>query len=159
MSEHRGPTDAEIEDHLRRAPKDRWPALWAAIDDVEHEDEHTTWGGGQPVGTTIVDGVEHPVVEMPYAIHSDATQRMLRALYDLNVLVPFRWPGWDGIDKYRGGTGLDSAPVADAVRLASAIIQADRFSEGTIGATLDDGTLLAAIHRLRRWQNDEANPR
>ena len=46
---------------------------------------------------------------MPYAIYSDASQRMLHALYDLDILVPFNWLGWDGIDKYRGGTGLDSA--------------------------------------------------
>lgn len=159
MSEHRGATDAEIEDRLRRAPIDRWPALSATVDEVEHEDEHVTWGGGQQVGTTIVDGVERPVTEMPYAIYSDATRRMLHALYDLDILVPFRWPGWEGIETYRGGRGLGTAPVADAVRLASAIVQADRFSEGTIGATLDDGTLLAALHRLRQWQYDEANAR
>lgn len=93
---------------------------------------------------------------MPYAIYSDATQHLL-ALYDLDILVPFKWPGWEGIEKYRGGTCLDSAPVADALRMVTAIIRAYRFSEGTIGATLDDGTLQAALRRLRRWHEEEEN--
>jgi len=157
--ERHDPTDAEIEDLLRHASDERWAALSAALDEVEQEAEHTTWGGGQQVGTTVVDGVEGPVIEMPYAIYSDATERLLHSLHDLGVLVPFNWPGWEGIEKYRGGTGLNTAPVADAVRLATAIIRADRFSEGTIGATLDDGTLLAALRRLRQWHDTDTQAR
>ncbi len=159
MTEPPDATNAEIEDLLRHAPSERWEALAAALQGVEQEAKHTTWGGGQEVGTTLVDGVECPVIEMPYAIYSDATERLLRAIYDLGAIVPFNWPGWEGIDKYRGGTGLDAAPMADAVRLATAILRADRFSEGTIGATLDDGTLLAALHRLRRWHDAETQAR
>ena len=56
--------------------------------------------------------------------------------------------------RYRGGGGLDAAPVADAVRIATAIVRADRFVEGALGAALDDGTLHAALSRLRQWYED-----
>jgi hypothetical protein len=72
--------------------------------------------------------------------------------------VPFNWPEWDGVKRYRGPSALDTAPVADAVRMATAIVRADRFSEGTIGATLEDRTLLAALRRLRRWHDEELVP-
>ena len=39
--------------------------------------------------------------------------------------------------------------------MVTAIVRADRFSEGTILVSLDDGTLHAAISRLRRWHDDK----
>ncbi|HSH60999.1 MAG TPA: DUF6508 domain-containing protein [Acidimicrobiales bacterium] len=155
MTDEHDPTDADIEALMRRAPADAWAALWSAVDELEHEDEHMTWGGGQQVDTTIVDGVERPVIQMPYAIYSTASERVVRSLYEVGAVVPFNWPDWDGVKKYRGVLALDSAPVADAVRMATAIVRADRFSEGTIGAMLEDGTLLAALRRLRRWHDEE----
>ena len=79
---------------------------------------------------------------------------MLHALHEVDVIVPFNWPDWEGVKKYRGGTALETAPVADAVRMTTAIIRAERFSEGTLGATLADGTLFAALRRLRRWHDE-----
>lgn len=149
------PTDADIEALLRRAPADTWVALWSAVDELEREDEHMTWGGGQQIDTTIVDRVERPVLQMPYAIYSSAAEHLVQALYEVGAVVPFNWPDWDGAKTYRGRTALDAAPVADAVRMATAIIRADRFSDGTIGATLQDGTLLGALRRLRRWHDEE----
>jgi hypothetical protein len=153
--EAREPSDADIEELLRRAPSERWASLGSAVDALEEEPEHMTWGGGEQVDTTVVDGVERPVIQMPYAIYSEATERMLAALGNLGVIVPFNWPQWEGVKKYRGGTALDTAPVADAVRMATAIIRSERFSEGGIGATLADGTLFAVLRRLRRWHDEE----
>jgi hypothetical protein len=149
------PTDTEIEARLRGAPIEAWTALWLAVDELEHEAEHLTWGGGQQVGTTVDDGVERQIFQMPYAIYSAATIRVVERLYDVGAVVPFDWPHWDGIETYRGDTALDMAPVADAVRMTTAIVRADRFSDGEIGAALEDGTLLAALRRLRRWHDEE----
>lgn len=92
---------------------------------------------------------------MPCAVYSEATERLLQALYGIGAIVPFNWPNWHGVKTYRGGERMDSAPVADAVRMTTAIIRADRFSEGTIGAMLNDGTLHAALRRIRRWYEAE----
>jgi hypothetical protein len=149
------PSDHDIELQLRRAPTDRWTSLWTAVDEFDWEAEHVTWGGGQQVETTVVDGVERPVFQMPYAIYSDAAQSVLRGLSGIGAVVPFSWPDWDGLERYAGGRGLDAAPVADAVRMATAVIRSDRFSEGSIGGALEDGTLLAVLRRLRHWYDHE----
>lgn len=155
MTDDSDPTDADIELILSGAGANAWSALWAAVTKIEAVDERTTWSGGQQIDTTLVDGVERPVIQMPYAIYSEGTDRAIEALYELGAIVPFDWPAWDGIRGYRGPDALDTAPVADAVRMLTAIVRADRFSEGTIGATLEDGTFLAALRRLRRWHNEE----
>jgi hypothetical protein len=158
MPDKPDPTDPEIEALLRRAPADAWAELWSAVGalDAEGDAEHMTWGGGQQVDTTIEDGVERPVFHVPYAVYSAATDRVVQALYRLGAIVPFNWPEWDGARAYRGPRALDAAPVADAVRMLTAIVRADRFTEGTIGATLADGTFPAALRRLRRWQGGVA---
>jgi hypothetical protein len=46
------------------------------------------------------------------------------------------------LEIYRGGGGLEAAPVAEAVRMATAIVRADRFTEGALAASLTDGTFL-----------------
>jgi hypothetical protein len=150
-SGERDRSDHEIEALLLPASRDRWDALWEAVDELEQETQHVRRGGGVQVDTTVVDGVERPVIQMPYAIYSDATQLVIRGLDEVGAIVPFDWPHWDGIDHYKGGDGLVSAPVADAVRMATAIIRADRFSEGTIAANLENGTLFAVLQRMRRW--------
>ncbi len=92
MTDERDPTDTDIEVILRGARADAWSALWSGLDELEAEDEHMTWGGGEQVDTTVVDGVERPVLQMPYAVYGPATERTLHALYELGAIVPFNWP-------------------------------------------------------------------
>jgi hypothetical protein len=149
------PTDEAITETLVSAPAGRWHALWDAVDALNEEREHARWEGGEQVDTTAVDGVQRPVYQMPYVIYSEAVNRIVQSLYELGAVVPFNWHEWEGVQRYRMGHGLEAAPVSDAVRLLTAIIRADRFTEGTIAVTLEDGTLPAALQRLRRWYVDE----
>ncbi|WP_328411010.1 DUF6508 domain-containing protein [Nocardia sp. NBC_00403] len=88
---------------------------------------------------------------MPYAVYSAAVGHVQHALYEADAIVRFDWTNWDGIRRYRGGQGLADASVADTCRMLTAITRAERFSDGTIGHALDDGTFQAALLRLRRW--------
>jgi hypothetical protein len=153
------PTDDEIEARLEAVLDDGWDTLWDAVDRLAAEEtDHATWRGGEQVDTTVVDGVEQPVLHMPYVVYSDAVNRLVGRLSALGLIVPFNWPAWDGTRRFRTGQGMADAPVADAVRLITAIVRADRFSEGTIAVTIEDGTLPAAIERIRRWHVARARP-
>ncbi len=132
------PSDRQIEAMLVAAPAEQWATLWETVDDLEREDNHATWAG-------VGEG------QLPYVVYSEVVQRTLRAVDDLGLVVPFNWSKWDGIKKYRGGDRLDEATVADAVRMLTAIVRAERFSDGTIAGALGDGTFLAALGRIRRW--------
>ena len=148
-------TDDDIEARLRAAPPEAWAALWSAVDELAAEDggEHTRWGGGEAIGTTVVDGVEQPVIQMPYAINSEATERVVQALYGLGAIVPFDWQSWDGLRTWRGPTAFDDAPVAAAVRVLTAIVRSERLSDGSIAGAIDEGTFGAALRCMRRWRD------
>ncbi len=157
MSREEALTDDEVERTLLAAPEARWSGLSAAVAALDVEVVHGQWAGGEPVDTVTVDGVERAVLQMPYVVYNDAVHRVIQCVYALGASLPFDWRSWDGFSRYPQGRGLDAAPVAESVRMVTAIVRADRFSEGTILASLHDGTFNAAISRLRRW-SDEKRP-
>jgi hypothetical protein len=91
----------------------------------------------------------------PHPIYSDTVDAIEELLYELHIVVPFEWMAWDGVRRYTGGRGLAEEPVADAVRLATAIIRGERFFDGTIKAAIADGALSAVLARLHRWYEEE----
>lgn len=148
------PTDATIEEILRATSPERWEALWVATDAVLAEEEHVTWGGGE---TTMLDAEGRPLIEWPYAIYSDAVERMRTCLDEVGAIVPFNLSKWDRANSFLGEHAFDAASVADAVRMVTAILRAERFSEGTIDSKLRDGTMPAALRRIRRWHDEEVD--
>jgi hypothetical protein len=149
-------SDDEIEARLRVAPEEHWRQLADMVAAVEGEAVHGEWAGGETGQTQLVDGVEQPVLQMPYVRYHDTAYRLLGAVHALGASQPFDWIGWGGLQRYPGGAGLDGAAPAESVRIAMAVERADRFTEGTLLAALDDGTLLTAARRLLRWH--AANP-
>ncbi|WP_327147365.1 DUF6508 domain-containing protein [Nocardia sp. NBC_01329] len=135
-------SDADIKVQLLRSSPECWQRLWSAVDDLLAE-QPSPW----ELRTENADGA----LCMPYAVYTDAVNRVVHALDEVDAIVGFDWTRWDGGRRYQYGRGLDDAPVADACRVLTSITRAERFSDGTIGRALDEGTFLAALLRLRRW--------
>lgn len=93
-----------------------------------------------PTGT---GSTADPLV-LSYPQYSARVDELLAALTAVNAQPVFDWMSWDGPRKYRAGAGLDEAPVADAMRLVTAIVRGERFCDGTIAQALEDGSLVAA---------------
>ena len=146
---HTGPemledlTDAEIEVRLAAAPPERWVALSEARAAFDAEKSHGTWKGG--TGDPI---------QMPWVDYAPAAEGIVTAIYALGASAPFDWSAWGGLNRYPHGEGLAEAPVAECIRMATAIVRADRFSEGTKLAFFDDGTFELIVDRLRRWHDE-----
>ena len=140
-----GLTDAVIEDRLATAPPERWAALSEARAAFDAEQPHGTWKGG--TGDPI---------QMPYVDYAPAAEGLVTAIYALGASAPFDWHAWDGLNRYPHGEGLPEGPVAESIRLVTAIVRADRFSEGTKLAFFDDGTFEIIVDRLRRWHDERA---
>ena len=144
-----------IEVALRAAPGELWDQLSDATRAFLAEAQHHTWEGGHQIDTTVVDGEERRVFQMPYVRYSDTVDRIISLLDEIGVVHPFDWPAWDQIDRYRDRDALRSAPIGDAARMATVIVRSDRFCEGAIAAAVDDGTFAAVLERLLRWYDSE----
>lgn len=145
------PSDEAIEARLAAATAEQWEALEAVVKAVTAEASLATWSGMEPAGTTTIEGAERPVYRMPSVDYAPVVDRLLGCLAAVGASVVFDWMSWDGIDRLRSPGALAAAPVADAVRMVTAIRRAERFAEGSIAATLEDGILLAAARRLLSW--------
>ncbi len=149
--------DAEIITALRRGRPEAWAALWEAVDELDGETTFATWAGGEAVRTTMVDGEEQPVYQMPYPLYSEPVQRVLACLGGVGLIVPFDWMGWKDLPRYRDHpSDLATAPVTDAVRILIAIQRSERFVDGSIEGALESKLMQTAFARIRRWC--EENP-
>lgn len=138
-----------IESALRAARPEAWQRLWSAVDEVLREDPQSqaSWRFENSDGS----------LSMPHVDYSDAIQLMTQAVCEVDAIVGFPWMKWDFRSVYPGGRGLDTAPVADAARVLTAVVRGERFSDGTILAALGDGTLPSALQRLRTWYEQQEN--
>lgn len=125
-------------------PAELWERLFAASDALTTGSQHASSWHEAPDS-------EDGAAAFPYPVYSDTVEEVQRLLYDLDVIVSFDWPAWDGAARYPRGEGLASAPVAEAVRVATVIVRGERFCDGTIAQAISDGTLDAVLGRLRRW--------
>ena len=126
-----------------------WHVLVESIDDVLAESTHGTWSGGEQTGTSTVDGVERPVLAMPYPVYSDPVNRLVQALYRAGSIVSFDWGAWRKLHPELGESAFSGGSVADAVRLVTAVVRGERFCDGLILEVLNDGTMVGALRRLR----------
>jgi O-acetyl-ADP-ribose deacetylase (regulator of RNase III) len=143
-----GPTDEEITAALAAKPAQRWRRLFDLADRLSPGDLEVRWRGG---------GVKEPgVFTLNHPLYSDSVQAIIESLYELGVIVSFDWPEWHRTSPlFPDAAGLTEAPVADAARLATTYVRGERFSEGAIQQSIENGALLAILNRLRRWFETE----
>lgn len=111
--------------------------------------------------TTMVDDIGRAVLRRRTSSTATRWKRIAAGRYEMGAIMPFaiRVVPRVGVERYRRGHDLASALGADAARLLTAILRADRFSEGTIAPAIDDGTTGAAVCRLRQWCDERQAPR
>jgi Family of unknown function (DUF6508) len=145
------PGDADLVAAMESHPAELWERLFVAADALEAGSRHASWR--QPAAS------ENSSATFPYPVYSDTVEEIQSLLHDLDVIVSFDWPAWDGAAHYPRGEGLASAPVAEAARVATVVVRGERFCDGTIAQAISDGTLNAVLGRLRRWFEAEYHPR
>lgn len=124
--------DPDLEEALRGAPADLWRQLFEAARGYLAEPEHASWAGGQQIDTTVVDGAERPVFQMPYAVYSENVGRIVALMNEIGVVFPFDWSGWDGVERYRGRTALRTTSVSADSREANSTLVSRTRSGGCV---------------------------
>ncbi len=104
------------------------------------------WGGLEPEP----DGSR----SFPYFSHSDLAKAILHASYASGLVVSFDWAAWCKTDEGQrltagDGTALASATPEQLVRVMTAMLRSDRFSDGTLGEFIDGGRMLAVAKRAK----------
>lgn len=148
-----GPSDFEIVAALRAADPAARRELVIAMDALLADTE--------TVHAELIVPERRPdgSLGFPYPRHSPALARVCTALYAADVIVVFDWREWEGGSAYPGGSGLETAPIADVARLFTRAVRGERFFDTALVDKLADGTFRAALRRLRAWyESPEGSP-
>jgi hypothetical protein len=134
------PDDAALLAALDLAQAEAWHALAELTESFRlqpHVDDDCVWSGGHP----------------RYGARVDAARRRLSEVGAVTALYP-----WMRAERPSLGADGQLGP-AEAVRLATTIIRAERFGDGMIASALDEGILQAVIAPLSSWYDDRHGPR
>ena len=128
--------------HLESKPSEAWSHLFAFIPRIE---QATTFGGWEES--------EGFLIYTPSAL-VDEFQQCIR---EMGLIVDFNWPHWDeGKALFRGSKTdyVHCSPIT-LVKLLTAIVRSDRFSEGVLVAALEDGKILQILRGLELHYGDK----
>lgn len=93
------------------------------------------------------------VIHLGWYRLSPQGEAFLAAVGAAGCVVPFDWPAWAAAPEVQQ-LGRDPARVAEAsggdlIRLLTALVRSDRFSEGTLAEVYESGVLAAIVRRAR----------
>jgi hypothetical protein len=146
--EHEFEEDWEVEAQLRTVTGPEWSQLWAIASQIDELESPGVWHGGMVIGRNA-EG--HNVWNLPYMEYANPVRQFIRILDEIGLLVPYRTAIIDNPSVFEDLTWLERVSIADVVRIASAIIALERFSDGLVGEAIESGAFAVLIRRLRDW--------
>ena len=95
------------------------------------------------------------VIQMPFWAASPLASQFVEMAYDTGwVLGDFDWPSWLESDEARSllsePSGISSATVDQLHKLLTALIRQDRYCEGALLGSFENGTLRSIATRARK---------
>lgn len=132
-------TEADILRHRR--------SDWQPLFDLIPEMEQTTKFAKYIESVKLEDGTR----QFPAWINGDLIARFVRLAYQI-CFIRFDWPNWkEGTEMYHDEQfDYDTVDLPTKCKLISAMIRADRFSEGTLMEAFEDGTMTNILKSIER---------
>jgi hypothetical protein len=116
--------------------------IFELLDELAGMKHVATWRGGD-VLEERPDGTR--VLQMPWLESSEPLRDLTELLYGCGLVLKFDWGRWGEQSGYGRGRSLEELTVADAVRVITALVRSDRFVDGALAASVEDGPLPLAI--------------
>lgn len=112
--------------------------------------DFSTMGGGQEIAENTI--------EMPYVVEDPLLADVRMFFYDRDLVVPFNWSEWEAGKRLLDGESEDKfadVSAADVVKLFTASIRNDRFSEGAFANLFKSGDAAKLLERLLSFRPAE----
>jgi hypothetical protein len=127
----------EIEQHLQSLSADDWQTLFELIPEIEKTKSFGEWsfGGNQ----------------FPYINYDKIVDRFLNVVYDLELIINFKWPEWDeGRDIFKEeNQDFKRFDLVTLCKLMTAVVRNDRFCEGALKSSFECGNMLEIIKAMQ----------
>lgn len=110
-----------------------------------------------PVGKWV-DGKELApgITTMPHYTLNEAAGRIMKILYELNLIISFNWMEWEEGRKLASDDGLEQLtgqPAHILIGLLTALARNDRFCDGAWGSAVEKGKIAKFLYELGKRKN------
>src|SRR4051812_32994364 len=133
----------ELEAHLKTISKNEWSKLFDLLTEMEKPQEF----GTMQESKKLEDGM----VSFPCWISSDIVSKYLQIVDELNIIPAFDWGDWqEGKEILRNkNEDYNQLDTITLCKLMTCIIRSDRFSDGALVGSFQDGTMQRIIGALK----------
>lgn len=88
-------------------------------------------------------------LQMPFATYAPAVERLLRAIYEHNLIISFDWTAWEAeAQRFLDPAVANTASVEDIRRLLTLHVRKERFVEGHFAEMISNGHIGVVLRRL-----------
>lgn len=105
-------------------------------------------------GEMVIDTSDSEVKHFPYSMPSELVNEFFDTFYKYNYSVKFDWIKW--VEQFREldeEVDFDTLDLADKTKYIQAIIRQNRFIEGLLVSTFQEGTILRILESIERKVN------
>jgi Family of unknown function (DUF6508) len=129
--------------HLQSLKKEDWSKLFSILDEITTD----THFGEMISPETLPDGTN----QFPYYAWAPVVSRFVEVVYELEIIVHFNWSSWqEGKALLENPkTNYDRLDNVTLCKLLTVIVRADRFSEGTLVGSFENGVIQKIIKGIR----------
>lgn len=121
---------------------------WGQFVDINNrvQSHEGSWGKTQNGETD-----ENGVIQMPFWVSDPLISEFVAFFYGNELIVNFKWSEWDeGRDWYKNSdeSKYDALDVPTTLKLLTAVIRNDRFSDGALVGAFESGEFPKLINTL-----------
>lgn len=140
----------ELPAHLNTLSQTDWNKLFMLIPKIEITNKFGEVKGGEQ----LPDGS----MTMLYWSSNEIVDQFYNAVHEINIIPVFNWADWKEGDKYLNDAQLDygSLDIVTLCKLLTAIIRADRFSDGYLIGMFKNGVILKVIKAIEQKYQQKA---
>ena len=94
----------------------------------------------------------------PYYAMSNHSNRIMKILYELNLVISFDWMNWDEGREFISNKNLDlfsNQSKYVLIGLLTALARNDRFCDGAWGSAIENGTVAKLLDELEKQLNEK----
>jgi len=144
-------TIENFQNQLESLSHDEWKKLFSLISEIEGSDKFGELAGGKEV--------MERVTEMPYWDQAQITQKFVKTMSDLGLVLNFDWMDWsEGREMLQNkGQEYEALDTVTLCKLLTTIIRGDRFNDGLLILNFENGNVLKIIRALKSNQTLRAN--
>ena len=132
----------ELQGHLHKLSKQKWSKLFELLPEMGKPQEFGRTGG--------MEKLDDGTFSFPFSVPSEIVSKFFETVNELNIIPAFDWPDWNEGKQILRNREYDYNKL-DAVtlcKLMTCIIRSDRFCDGALEGSFQNGTMQRIIRAL-----------